>query len=408
MRKNIIYVVSILLFLVFFSSCNEETRVEISVTPGYSEASPGSKIIFNYLLTPDIEDKGELGDFYIYSDSEKLFSEKFSGSTIDSGTFEYTVPSNAKNNDIISLTFKAVDGKSGIEKTTNASIQVNVSDAYLSLYITPRNPSAMPGDVIEFNYVITPDVIEDGQLGDFYVEKDGNVIFNKIYSGTSSISDIFEYTVPTNANEGDVIVLTFKAIDGISGNETTVNANINIQNYPEIVESTGNTVNYNSTSTTTEFGWQLESTAKGVVITQVDSDDADLVYFWNDTYRQQLLSPDAQQIMQQEPYSNWSYSLSGKKTTKIQTATISDWDNASCSTIDNINITYSETHPGGGNGIDHVADGEYYIFELDDGRKGILKVSGSDVPYKYKKGEKIESSITLDFKFQAIAYNADK
>ncbi len=282
----------------------------------------------------------------------------------------------------------------------------------VDLTVDPFDTTAVPGDVVTFSYTLTPDVNKNGELGEFYIESDSTELYTETFSGSNSKTGTFDYTVPTDAEEGDIINLTFRAIDGKSGKESSTVATITVGSdepeYPEIVESTGNTVDYISTSTTTEFGWQLESTAKGVVITQVDSDDADLVYFWNDTYRQQLLSPDAQQIMQQEPYSNWSYSLSGKKTTKIQTATISDWDNASCSTIDNINITYSETHPGGGNGIDHVADGEYYIFELDDGRKGVLKVSGSSVPYKYEKGEKIESSITLDFKFQATPYNAGK
>ncbi len=266
--------------------------------------------------------------------------------------------------------------------------------------------NAEPGEVVTIVYTLTPDAINNGELGQLVVKDDDlNEVANEQYSGTSTLTDSIDFTVPTDAVEGDQINLTFTATDGTSGLTSTKTFQINVViNLPAIITGTG-TVNYNSQSDTTEFGWQLVADAKGVTVTQVNSDDADLVFFFNDTYRQQILSPDAEQIMNQEAYSNWDYTLTGKKTTKIQEATEADFTGASDETVNALTVT-SDVHPGGGNGVDHVMANEYYKFELSDGRKGVFKVTASNPPYT--KAPIIESNITLEFKWQEEPASAAK
>jgi hypothetical protein len=260
--------------------------------------------------------------------------------------------------------------------------------------------AAKTGTVVTFTIVITPDAVNGAELSELKITKGDSITTIDLGGATSSVTKTYTYTV----TETTAQTLTFKfEASNLSGEAQEETATIKVMEAiptdPEIITATGKTVNYNSTSATTEFGWVLDPTAKGVTISQVNSADADLVFFFNDTYRQQLLSPNAAQIEAQDAFSTWSYDVAGKNTTKIQKVTASDWTNATEASINDLTVT-SGTHAGGGNGYANVAVDDVYAFELSDGRKGLCKVSASNPPYK---SPLIASTITLDFKYQETA-----
>jgi len=261
------------------------------------------------------------------------------------------------------------------------------------------------GTTVTFTVVMTPHVEQGAEIASLTVTEGTTELVSRTYAqGANSVTDTFTYVVAADHALGNIDLVFETTDDGGRAKSATATIVVaeDIPAFPAIVTGSG-TVNYNSTSTTTEFGWQLTATAKGVTVTQVNSADADLTFFFNDTYRQQLLSPDAAQIEAQDTYSTWDYDVTGKKTTKIGVATASDWTNATDESINNLSVT-SEVHPGGGNGVDLVAADDVFAIELSDGRKGLAKVTASNPPYK--KGIVVASSITLEFKFQATPNSA--
>jgi hypothetical protein len=253
--------------------------------------------------------------------------------------------------------------------------------------------------IVTFTLRMQSDIISEVFLSNLVISEGKNELFNEDFG--NSISDTtktFEYFVSDTIKSDTTLTLTFEVTDD-NGNSCSEKAKIVVllePQYLEIIMSSGKTVNYNSTSTTTEFGWRI--TEDGPTITIVNSSEADLVFFFNDTYRQQILSPDAEQIEVQDTFSLWSYDLAGKHTTKIQKVTTSDWINATAITINELTVI-SGTHAGGGNGYAYVQVDDVYAFELSDGRKGLCKVLASNPPYK---SPSMASTITLDFIYQNI------
>ena len=270
--------------------------------------------------------------------------------------------------------------------------------AKIYISISPDYVRLESGESQYFVYTLIPDELAKSELGDFTVtDTNENIITTKSYSGIDPITDSIEFTVPDNDTVGTIITLTFTVTERTTGNQTTSTATIEVCSpLPDVATVTGKTVNYKSTDTNTQFGWYL--TTNSVDVTFVDDTNADVVFLFNDTYRQQILSPDAQEIEIQDAYAFWDYDISNKKNTKFKKMTADDFENATPESLDAISIAPSVTHPGGGNGIDKVQEGDVYAFVLADGRKGMFKVSASNPPYS--KSPAIQSSITLDFKFQ--------
>ena len=99
----------------------------------------------------------------------------------------------------------------------------------VTITVTPETVNAGAGTVVKFVYVLTPDAINNGELGDFEVtDSTGKVLKSATYSGTSSKTDSLTYTVPNTANVGSTITLNFTAKDGKSGNSNTINADIKV------------------------------------------------------------------------------------------------------------------------------------------------------------------------------------
>lgn len=272
--------------------------------------------------------------------------------------------------------------------------------------ITPTSDTvyfvtAKAGTEITFSVEVTPDVNGGAKLTTLSWTSDkldftGNVDLD---NAANTVTKDVKFTVSDTVKTAQVVTITFKVEDD-NENSSTKKATIVIMEepvtIPAIITAAATTVNYSSVSATTDFGWKLSPDAKGVTVTQVDAADADFVFFWNDTYRHLILSPDADIIEEQDGFSIWNYDVTGKKVSKIQASTDAAWTAASDETINNLFVT-TATVNSGSNGFDHVAVGDVYAFELSDGRKGLLKVTANDAPYK------VEASLSLEFKYQETA-----
>lgn len=271
-------------------------------------------------------------------------------------------------------------------------------DTTVTLKVSPQDTTVAPGAKISYVATVTPSTADKGKLGDFVVTTaDGKEVKKETLSGTSTKDVKFDYTVPADAKIGETITLNFKAKDGKSGKETTVAATIKVASgLPAVVSVPGKTLNYNSTSKTTQLGWDIQ--AKEVKVLPANDKNLDVVFMANTSYKQCLLSPDADLIKQQASYVKWIHSTTGKNKTKIQKKTAADWNDATDETLNKLTVTSSSPiHAKGlGNGVSVVKNGDVYAFELADGRKGLMKVSASSG----FAAAKIDASITLDFKFQ--------
>ncbi|MBN2892677.1 MAG: hypothetical protein JXL97_12485 [Bacteroidales bacterium] len=259
----------------------------------------------------------------------------------------------------------------------------------VTLNITPEEDVvAAPGDVVTFSFILTP--ATDGELGDFSItDADGNELFAATYSGNSSEEDSIQYTVPTDAVVGTDIVLTFTALDGKSGNQTTRTRGINVQSgIPEIVTATNITSDYSSTTLANNMMFDLTPT--GVELEGGDYADGELAFVWQTTYGYSVCSPDAGWIADLYSYNGITYSTSDKQTTKIMKYT-GAWADLTQEAINALSIT-SETVTGGGNGVQYLTAGDIIVYETEDGRKGALLVNTNS---------KIEKHMNADLMFQA-------
>lgn len=276
----------------------------------------------------------------------------------------------------------------------------------VTLTVNPDSVTAGPGQVVAFSVVLTPDVLNAGTVGSLDVtDGNGTSIYKNQYSNAvNSVTDSCDYTIPNDATIGSTISINFTATDGVSGKTNTVSATIKVgTTVPTLVTYTGKTVSYDSGNGSTDFGWQLTGT--GVNITTVNSADADLCFFFNDTRRQQIWSPDAKGITDQAAYSTWTYSTTGKKSTLVQKYTGSKtFEQLTADDINGLTVIGTVPYTNSGYGVELVAANDIYIFQLSDGRKGAFKVSASNPPYT--KSPAIASSITLDFSYQQSASSA--
>lgn len=114
------------LALVFTACGPTETKVDVTVTPTDTSVTPGSTVDFSVVLTPQTIDKGELGAFTVRDNNDStIYTDDFSKETNSKTvTVSYTVPETAVAGTTITLTFEAVDGKSGQSNAAQANITV--------------------------------------------------------------------------------------------------------------------------------------------------------------------------------------------------------------------------------------------------------------------------------------------
>jgi len=118
---------AIALFAVtFLASCTSDSSVSVSLTQSADTVAPGEAVTFAVSVNPDAIDGGYLGDVSIVlaSDNTGLFDTTLSGTSSQQFDYIYTVPADAAVGTDITLNFTATDAKTGITKTTAATIYV--------------------------------------------------------------------------------------------------------------------------------------------------------------------------------------------------------------------------------------------------------------------------------------------
>ncbi|MBN2664451.1 MAG: hypothetical protein JXR68_12445 [Bacteroidales bacterium] len=267
----------------------------------------------------------------------------------------------------------------------------------VAVTINPTTTTAAPGDVVSYSVTLTPDAINNGELGDFFIETaDGTQLYSQSFTGGNTDTLSYDYTVPANAVVGEDITLTFRAIDGKSGVEASTNATITVEiGLPDIVSATDIQTNYVSTSLANSMMFVLGETS--CTTADGNSTDGDLAFVYQNTYGYSVCSPNATWIADLYNYNGVTYNTSNKNETKIALYN-GNWADLDQTTINNLTVTTS-TVAGGGNGVQNLNEGDIVIFETADGRKGALLV---------KTNAKISMYMTADLMYQATPASAGK
>jgi hypothetical protein len=273
------------------------------------------------------------------------------------------------------------------------------TETVVTVTITPDSDSiyAAPNDVVAFAYTLTPDVVENGEVGNFYISDGTTDFVDTNFASTSSVSGTFNYTVPSDAVAGTVISLTFDVTDAVSGQHTVESVQINVETgFPEIVTDTEVEATYNSQNIANTMIFDLLNT--GVEMKGGTFEGGELAYAYNGTYGYNILSPDNSCI------TSWlgsSYTTSDKQTTKIMEYT-GNWDDLDQETLDALVITSETVLDGNGIQVGHdeaypvgaVTDIDMVVFETEDGRKGALKIT------YMKYNAKMSTTLRADFIYQ--------
>jgi hypothetical protein len=286
------------------------------------------------------------------------------------------------------------------------------SDTKVTITVTPDQVTAAPGDAVSFKVILSPDAINGGELGELTIKADTQQVAQKTFSGTQSDSTTFIFTVPSTAKIGSTIQLTFTAVDGKSGQSSTVGALITVgQNIPEIVSKTKITSNFISDNLDNKAGIILGS--DDVQFVAANNADADLEYAYNgQSYHNSIVSPDCPWLKDVYSANGLAYDYSTQKHALLKkysgTKSFADLTAEDISNLSS-DLTSSSTlnsTSGTGNGVTDLNNGDVIIFKTKDGRYGALKV---DVISKAKaNGAKFEASITFDIKYQSTAANSGK
>ncbi len=124
MNKLTLLILLLVASLLF--SCKRKTIVDLTIEPSDTSATILDTINIKYTLTPDIANKGKIGDFSItvQSSNEILFETNYSSSETITDSIKYIVPQTSSVGEQIVLVFKAIDEKSAEETIRTAIITV--------------------------------------------------------------------------------------------------------------------------------------------------------------------------------------------------------------------------------------------------------------------------------------------
>lgn len=192
--KNISFIFIIL--IIFFSSCKEDTIVDIDIYPTDTILKSNDTIVFNYTLIPDVGNGGKIGSLQIKDSQGKVIkSENISSVENYTDTCQYIVPSAQETLTDIVVFFAATDENSGLENVKSATITIF---AGIPILFTFESVQAF-FDVtdIESSFIIDFDETQatsengtytDGELAFVWTENDGYSILSPNAIG---ISDVF-------------------------------------------------------------------------------------------------------------------------------------------------------------------------------------------------------------------------
>ena len=227
MKKSYYFLLFLLIQISILSSCKKEGVVDIQVSPENVLATPKTSIRYFVTITPDNENKGELGNVVVYCDNDEIFNQDFTGKLSQNFYFDYTVDENATIGDEIKFRIVAVDNMSGLESEKIATIEV-VDKSFVDIAISPQIEDAVPGDTINYQITLTPDTLNNGSLSNFYIFEDNIELYSEKFSGTEPQIVNFDYIVSDSHLADDFITLNFIAEDDFSGNSLEKNSYISV------------------------------------------------------------------------------------------------------------------------------------------------------------------------------------
>ncbi|MBN2892679.1 MAG: hypothetical protein JXL97_12495 [Bacteroidales bacterium] len=262
-------------------------------------------------------------------------------------------------------------------------------ETIVDMTITPSNILAKSGDTIVFNIVMTPDISNNGIVGELVVDDgEGNRIFTKNYSSKEIVEDSCEYNVPLNLENQTEIVLRFSVMDESSGVENAKTASITISSgVPAVYQYADIQGYFDNSSLESNMIFDLTETA--ALTKSANFSDGELAFVWSDAMGHSIVSPNATCIQNIFLLGGISYSVMDKQETKIMTYS-GLWTDLDDEAINNLVIS-TETVTEGGNGVSGLTEGDILVFETEDGRKGAVKISTLIKDTKY---------IAVDFIYQ--------
>jgi hypothetical protein len=284
-------------------------------------------------------------------------------------------------------------------------------ETYVTITVNPATVTAAPGSVVTFVYTLSPDAINNGELGDFFVDQaDGTNLYTETYSGGNSITDSVDITIPNNATVGTDLVLTFRAIDGKSGMEKSTTVTITVESgLPTLVTLTGKTLNYNNGGTSS---WNSSTPFYGIGNTEISllspsatASDIDVALCYQATYGVVLASPDASWFeTMANVNTNVGWTASGKNHTKLEKLNGVTWDQVTNEYLSTLTVTQTYVAGNSSNGVaaTNLVNGDLVAFETADGIKGVFQVTANS---KDAKGNLATATITCDAKYIVTAGN---
>jgi len=395
MKKYHNILISLLLILVvLLGSCKKDkTEIEI-ILPKVTKTFSGQNAPVLITLKPDMVNGGELGELKIYDNSGNSWDTTLVGEQTKTILYKYNSASVANDADV-ELTVEATDSKSGIVTTATTVLKIEVITAEVIMDIHSsyyNNDPANPGDFLQWDISLIAQTSEHGKLGSFTIKEGSTVLFSKDYSDYYYYNyDYinFYYDVPDDAIAGSTITLTCEAIDANSGLSTTEDIIINISDALPLEEWSG-TLTYTSTDLNNHF--MLACKSDGAITVNGNSNEGDIAFNYQVNYGNNIVSPNADWTEILYSYNNITYTANDKKETKIQFYSgYTDWENINADFFQDININTS-TVIGGGNGVQGVEQGDIILFEMEDGRKGAIKVLYTDY--------KITTNMQIAVKYQ--------
>lgn len=279
-------------------------------------------------------------------------------------------------------------------------------DTVVEITLDPETLNAGPGQTVTIKVVLTPDVMNNGEVGDLVVtDADGNEVYSKTYNSANSVEDSVSYTIPQTAQVGSEITLTFTAKDGKSGKTSSKNATITVISLvPELVIETNKTATYVTTNMNSTQWFKLGTNS--IELVNATSLDADIATGYNGASNvgHVILAPNNPWFVDSYGANGITYSTSGRKATKIMKYTGNlTYDQLTKEVLNGMTVTTNTFNNG--NGCNLVKPGDIYIFETVDGRKGAIKINSIN-PTSPTKEAALTATMNVDIKYQKTAGGA--
>ena len=217
---------------------------------------------------------------------------------------------------------------------------------YIQIDFEYNNIQSYAGDSVLIVFYLTPEISNNGELGDLIVTDENDILILDItYSGYEPVKDSILFIIPDDVEAGQDVIINFEAMDSNSGLENVKSFVIEIIGLGlPIVKEKNKTANFISTTLDNEMMFDL--TNEGVVFEGGNFNNGELAFVWQNVYGYGILSPNAEFISTLYFYHGISYTTEDKEETKIM---IYDgkWEDLTSKTINKLTIISDTVSRGG-------------------------------------------------------------